>query len=155
MAAESARCIEHLPEGKYPKIGVDDPGTGRTVVLLNPDRMAARRIRMDGCLAPPSSMAADYVLSLQTVVDVIVELKGKNVDHAVAQIEATLGFWNYHREYRARQIISAFIVCKEYPRADRKFKRFQENLRKRGGILRLTTKNGEERLFSDFLPGQL
>lgn len=155
MAAELARCIEHLPQGKYPKIGLDDPGTGRTVVFLNPERKPARRIRMDKCLAPANSKSADYVLSLQAVVDVIVELKGKNVDHAVSQIEATLGFWSRHAEHAASQTISALIVCKEYPRADRKFKRCQENLRKRGGILRLTTKNGEEQLFPDFLPGRL
>jgi hypothetical protein len=83
MAADAARCIEHLPQGKYPKIGLSDPGTGRTVVFLNPERKPGRRIHMDRCLAPTGAKAADYVLSLHSVVDVIVELKGKNVDHAV------------------------------------------------------------------------
>lgn len=152
MAADAARCIEHLPGGKYAKISLSDPGTGRSVVFLNPKRKSARRIRMDGCLAPAGSKAADYVISLLAVVDVIVELKGKNVDHAVLQIEATLGFWGHHAEHVAKQTISALIVCKEYPRADRKFKRCQENLRKRGGILKLTTHNGEERDFAEFVP---
>lgn len=154
MAVDRARCIEHLPQGKYPKISLRDAGTGRTVVFLNPDAKAGRRIRMDGCLAPKTSKAADWVLSLHTIVDVIVELKGKNVDDAVAQIEATMDFWQHHAEHAAGQTISALIVCKEYPRADTKFKRAQEKLRKRGGILKLTTKNGEERPFSHFLPGQ-
>jgi hypothetical protein len=152
MAGESGRCIEHLPQNKYPKIGLSDPGTGRTVVFLNLERQPARRIRMDGCLAPEGAKAADYVLSLRAVIDVIVELKGKNVDHAVMQIDASLDFWSRHSEHVSGQTISAFIVCKEYPRADRKFKRCQENLRKRGGILKLTARNGEERPFSDFVP---
>jgi hypothetical protein len=155
MAAEAADCIEHLPQGTHPRIGVSDPGTGRSVILLNPKRIAARRIRMDGCLAPRGSKAADFVLSLEATVDVIIELKGKNVDHAVLQIDSTLGFWSRHRQHKAGQTVSALIVCKEYPRADRKFKRCQESLRRHGGILKLTTRNGDERDFSEFVPKTL
>ena len=106
---------------------------------------------MDGCLSPKGETAADFVVSLHKVVDVIVELKGKNVDHAVEQIKTTRAFWSRHSEYKKGQTISAVIVCKEYPRADRKFKKYQEELRRYGGILK-TAKSGEERSFAEFIP---
>jgi hypothetical protein len=152
MANSAARCIEMLPAGRYPKISIHDPGTGRSAVLLNPDRAEVRRIQMDGCLAPEGNASADFVLSLRTVIDVIVELKGKNVDHAVEQIESTRVYWSQHAEYDTGQAISAWIVCKEYPRVNRKVKKYQEKLRSLGGILKVTTKNGEERAFTEFIP---
>ena len=103
---------------------------------------------------PPESRAADYLVSIPTKVDVIVELKGKNVDHATTQIEATRLFWSNHKDYQSGQFIGALIVCSEYPRADLKIKRYMESFRATGGLLKIS-RNGEERAFEEFIPKHL
>jgi hypothetical protein len=142
-------CIDTIRDSK---VKVHDPGTGKSAVLLNPGRVQVRRIRMDGCFAPVGSRATDFVVSMHKAVDVIVELKGKNVDHAVEQIDSTWAFWNKHSEHESGQLIGAWIVCSEYPRASLKVDRYRERFRARGGILLVSTHNGEERAFSDFVP---
>lgn len=142
-------CIDKI---RHSKIKVTDPGTAKVAILLNPEKVQVRRICVDGCLAPIGSIAADFVVSKPKIVDVIVELKGRNVDHAVEQIEATWKFWGEHAEHERGQLISAWIMCSEYPRASLKVARYRESFRARGSILLISTRNGEERDFSDFLP---
>lgn len=142
-------CIEQTRDSK---VKVSEPGTGRAAVLLNADRAKVRRIRMDGCLAPTGQVSADWIVSKARVVDVIVELKGKNVNHAVRQIEATRNYWPRRDEYVDGQVIGAWIICTEYPRASTKVARFRERLRTEGVVMIVSTHNGEERPFSDFVP---
>ncbi|HTW79748.1 MAG TPA: hypothetical protein VME23_09425 [Terracidiphilus sp.] len=149
MADEQARCIEKL---RHSKVKIHDPGTGRSGILLNPLKVQVRRIKMDGCLAPVGAKAADFVVSMPRLVDVIVELKGKNVDHAVEQIESSRLFWKTHGEHAANQLIGAWILCAQYPRASQKIKRYEERFRAHGGIFIVSTHNGEERQFSEFVP---
>jgi hypothetical protein len=146
------KCIERI---RHSKVKLSDPGTGRSVVLLNPDKTQVRRIRMDGCLMPVGHVAADSLVSMPRKVDVIVELKGKNVDHAAEQVEATRSFWSNHEGYQPNQLIGAWIMCSEYPRADLKIKRYIESFRQHGGNLLVSTRNGEERKFEEFIPRRL
>jgi len=148
-ASAGHTCIEAV---RHSKIRLADPGTARRALLLNPERARIRRIRMDGCFAPRNSVAADFVASKPQLVDVIVELKGKNVDHAVEQVEATWRFWSGHAEHERGQPIGAWIMCSEYPKASLKVARYRESFRARGSILLISTHNGEERPFTDFLP---
>jgi hypothetical protein len=153
MASKQPRsnndCIEKI---RHSKIKVKDPGTGKSAVLLNPDKAQVRRVRMDGCLMLAGRPAADCLVSMPRSVDVIIELKGKNVVHAIEQIEATRLFWCKHPACEFNKTISAWILCSEYPRADLKINRYRENFREYGGILLISTHNGEERAFSDFVP---
>lgn len=152
MAGEQDRCIQELP---HPKIKLHDPGTGKSVVLLNPGKATARHIRWDHCLAPAGISAADFIVSIPRIVDVIVELKGRNVDHAAEQVETTWAAWSRHAKRVPDQLISGWILCKQYPRSSQKIKRAQEHFRKHGGKLIFSTHNGEERTSAQFVPGNL
>jgi hypothetical protein len=153
MAGKKARtsdeCIEEI---RHAKVKIHDPGTGMSAILLNGQKKKVRRIRMDGCLAPVGEKTADFVVSCQKTVDVIVELKGGDVGHAVAQVEATRTFWRSHAEYEVGQTIGAWIVCSQYPKGSLKIGRYRESFRALGGILLISTHNGEEREFSTFIP---
>ena len=149
MANEPVRCIQTI---RHPKIKLSDPGTGKSALLGNPDKAPVRTIKMDHCLAPEGTVAADFVASKPDLVDVIVELKGRNVDHAAEQVDATWLFWSRHAEHTQGQLISAWILCKQFPQASQKAKRALENFRNRGGKLIISTHNGEERPFTDFVP---
>lgn len=148
-AESGSNCIEEI---RHPKVKVHDPGTGMSAILLNWKKERVRRIRMDGCLAPVGERAADFVVSLSRTVDVIVELKGGDVAHAITQVESTRIFWRAHPEYEHGQTIGGWIVCTEFPRASLKIGSYRESFRAHGGILLISTHNGEERSFSEFVP---
>ncbi len=153
MANRHAPLVQHCIENiRHSKVKLTDPGTGKTAILLNSDRGQVRRIRVDGCLAPPNRPAADWIASKAQVVDVIVELKGTNVGRAIVQVQATLDFWTGHAEHEQAQPIGAWILCSEYPRASTKVAGYRESVRIRGAILLISTHNGEERDFAEFVP---
>ena len=153
MAGKRAKTINGcIDEICHAKVKIHDRGTGKSAVLLNPEKVQVRRIRVDGCLMPTGTIAADFIVSMPKTIDVIVELKGKNVDRAVEQIESTWLFWSRHTEHEPNQLIGAWIVCTEYPRASLKVDRYRENFRARGGVLLISTRIGEERAFTEFIP---
>lgn len=153
MAGKQAQNTNHcIEEIRHSKVKVHDPGTGMSAVLLNGKREKVRRIRMDGCLASPGERTADFVVSLSRSVDVIVELKGGDVGHAIMQVEATRDFWRSHTEYVQGQAIGAWVVCTQYPKGSLKIGRYRERFRTLGSILLISTHNGEERAFEEFIP---
>jgi len=81
-------CTETL-DG--PKITVKRDG--RRATFVNPERASINCLDVD-CWTPASDQPkADYILSKQSIVDVIVELKGKDIEYAAEQIVATWARW--------------------------------------------------------------
>ena len=56
--------------------------------------------------------------------DVIVELKGTDVDHAVRQVEATAAHWSSNGYKVGR--LGAIIVAKQYPKISTNVRKAQE-----------------------------
>jgi len=82
------KCTEELT---HPRITVR--ANGRAATFLNPDRMVIKKIDLDCWLCDLKTFKADFLVCSPGVVDVIVELKGKDIHHAVEQILATLAHW--------------------------------------------------------------
>jgi len=60
----------------------------------NPRQSTIRKIYYDDCYCKDRALLkADYVVGFAEVLDVIVELKGSDLDHAYAQVEHTLERW--------------------------------------------------------------
>ena len=95
------------------KIKVEE--LGRKAVFLNPTKAMHRKIQVDGCVIR-DALAADWVLSKDGIGDVIVELKGKNVEHGAKQCLATAQFWSTNGLGQGR--IAALIICRQYPHTD-------------------------------------
>ena len=66
---------------------------GRRATFDNSDRTTIKRIDVDCWIPSASTAKADYIVSKPGVVDVIVELKGKDIVRAVEQIARTLARW--------------------------------------------------------------
>jgi hypothetical protein len=81
-------CTE---ESKEPKITVKRDG--RRATFQNPERETIKRVDVDCWIRSTETVKADYIVSMPGVVDVIVELKGKDISHAVEQVVATLAKW--------------------------------------------------------------
>ena len=100
---------------------------GKQAIFLNPERTVYCVVHVDGCVIQ-QKIASDYVVSKAGVGDVVVELKGCDVDHAVDQIFATADFWtkNGFREGN----IAGLIVCSRKPSFDTKIQRIQARFAK-------------------------
>jgi hypothetical protein len=101
-------CIQTVCDSK-PKVEEN----GRKAVFLNPEKAAIRKVRVDGCLIVSDTRRADFIISKPGVVDVIVELKGKDINHARDQIVATLSFWRAYPPFSKR--IAGLIICSKSP----------------------------------------
>jgi hypothetical protein len=89
-----AALIEHecITYTDRSSVHVSERGVGAT--FLNARRKLVRQVRYDGCYkSAQGGRRADYIIGMQAVGDVILELKGSDLDHAVSQVEATLAEW--------------------------------------------------------------
>jgi len=93
---------------------------GRQAVIRNGNRESFIRSKVDGCMLKQQT-AADWVVSKPKVGDVIIELKGGDVSHAVDQIQATLNYWNKNNLSNGK--FGALVVCSKYPKVDTKIQR--------------------------------
>lgn len=101
-------CVEPI---NHSKVKVEEQG--RKAVFLNPDKALIKKVVVDGCLIKDAGLKADYIVSKPGVVDVIVELKGKDVPHARDQIIATLPVWRAHPPFSPK--VAGLIVCSRSP----------------------------------------
>ena len=152
MADNEARCIESL---RHTKVKVHDKGTNVSAVFLNPEMRKVERIRVDGCLAPSGQTAADFLVSMPNIVDVIVELNGTDLRKAFEQVEATVEFLQQRRNIPKKPpnstAIGILIICSEYPSKNPRIQRKRDALGKRGFRVLVSTLNGGEFNFSTFI----
>jgi hypothetical protein len=85
----------------------------RRATFDNADRSKIKRVDVDCWIPSTSAVKADYIVSKPTVVDIIVELKGQDIAHAVAQIVATLVKWKNVQPFSNR--IGGLIVFTRCP----------------------------------------
>jgi hypothetical protein len=95
---------------------------GKQAIFLNPERIIYCVIHVDGCVIQ-QKIASDYVISKAEVGDVVIELKGCDVDHAVDQVFATAEFWTRNK-FRVGKI-AGLIICSRKPSFDTKIQRVQ------------------------------
>jgi hypothetical protein len=114
---------------------------GKQAVFLNPDRNTYFVIQVDGVLIQ-NAVACDYVVSKEKLGDLVIELKGCDVNHAVDQIQSTAKYWEEKKLREGK--IAALIVCSKYPRFDTKIAKFATAFAKQyKGPLHVVTKNQE------------
>jgi hypothetical protein len=82
------KCLEKV---KFPKIVVGP--SGRSACFLNPVRSEIVIVDVDCWLGEAGVLRSDFIVCRPEVVDVIVELKGKDIEHGVDQIVATAKAW--------------------------------------------------------------
>ena len=66
---------------------------GRRASFNNEERATIKCVDLDCWIRSTDKLKADYILAKPGLADVIVELKGKDIKHAAAQIVVTLGKW--------------------------------------------------------------
>lgn len=107
------------------------PDCGKVLVLKNPARRKVSRIRFDGCVLK-NATAADYVIGIELGLDLIVELKGKNVEHAIDQIENSATHLKHVKSNISPKL--GVIYCKQVPAGSSSINKKRESLFKKHGI---------------------
>ena len=98
----------------------------RKAIFLNPERNVYLKTQIDDCVIK-NAVAADWIVTKEGIGDIVVELKGKDVDHATKQILATMKFWK--RRGFCRHKVAALIVCSEFPRASTRIQKAMQSFR--------------------------
>jgi hypothetical protein len=76
-------CCETV---EHPLLQVEE--RGRKVTFLNEERYAYVKVRFDGCICK-EELVADWIVERRGRGQVIVELKGRDIQHGLKQINAT------------------------------------------------------------------
>jgi hypothetical protein len=123
------------------RIKLDDANCKRQAVIVNEEQVEYIRTRYDGCVAK-NTVAADWIVWKAGYGQLIVELKGKNVDHATKQVLATAERLATSKLLKGKT--SALVVATEYPRFSTGVQKAASRFAKfYGGPLHVVTKNYE------------
>ena len=113
---------------------------GKSAVFRNTARLCHVKTQIDNCLIT-KGVRADGMLSKPGVGDVIVELKGKDINHAAEQVLKTAEFCTRSKMRCGK--LAGLIVGSEFPRTNTVVQKAKEKFaRSYGGPLHVVTKNG-------------
>jgi hypothetical protein len=101
-------CTEELDNSR-----VTVKRDGRRATFDNSEHVPIKCIDLDCWIPSIDTVKADYILSKSGVADVIIELKGKDIKHAVEQIIVTLAKWKSAPPFSER--IGGLIVFTRCP----------------------------------------
>ncbi|MGO7156464.1 hypothetical protein [Rhizobium leguminosarum] len=131
-----AKCLTLV---NVPLIKVEE--RGRKAVFRNPGNVSHEKIQMDGCVVK-NDTAADWVICKPDVGTIIVELKGKHVEHGADQIQATAD--HLKKIGYSTGKLAGLIVSTGYPKASTGIqKKAQSFSKKHRGPLHVVTKNSQ------------
>ena len=121
------------------KIKCDDRNN-RCAIIVNSEKKSYNKIRVDGC-AINDGVRADWAVEKGNAA-IIIELKGKNVEHAADQVFRTAQFWT--NEFSRSTYIAGLIVANQYPKSSTSIQLRQQKFAKKfRGPLHVVTKNDE------------
>lgn len=110
------------------------------MTFLNPAGEEYCLLRVDGC-AITDGPRSDFIISRVGSVSVIIELKGRDVGHAVDQLFFTVSNNNVAEYLEKRRKL--LIVCAKYPSFDTKVAKAQVRAKKLGMTLRVVCRSFE------------
>ncbi len=121
-------CFEHATAAKE---------NGKEISIRKPAHLTVCRVKIDKCLVKSNdSTKCDYFFRVcETEVNILVELKGKKILHAVDQIVQTFLLLSKHFKQEPKAF-KGYIVSSSVPRAaEQTFRREQEKVLKEHGFL--------------------
>lgn len=109
---------------------------GKEVSILKPSHLTVCKVQIDNCLVKSNDLnKCDYFFRVcETQVNILVELKGKKILHAVDQIVQTFLLLNKHLKQEPKAF-KGYIISSSVPRAaEQNFRREQERVLKEHGF---------------------
>lgn len=126
----------------HSKIKLSDPKSKYSAVITNPSKLKHQKTQADGCWIKGKT-AADWVLTSSTnEQQLIVELKGRDVDHGTKQVIATAEALQAEGKLGSR--LAGLIICTQYPKNDTLIQRARLSFARRfKGPIHAVTKSRE------------
>jgi hypothetical protein len=87
---------------------------GKRFVINNKYKKTIEIIHVDGCAITNNAIRCDYIIIERNTLCHIIELKGKNISHALAQLSATINHFN-GMLFSATDKLRCYIVCSGAP----------------------------------------
>lgn len=138
-------CAPSRREVSCSKIKVCE--NGRSAVILNSGRARFFVTKVDGGLVR-NEPAADFVISKVNAGDLVVELKGADVDRACQQIESTI--LTLRSCVAQRGPMAGLIVCSRVPAIDTKVQRLKAKFRREFSSKLVVRSSNAEFAFESF-----
>ena len=129
-------CVKHT---SVSKIKVEEHK--KRVIISNPKSEKFMVTEIDGCLIT-NSIACDWLITNKLVGDVLIELKGCDVDYAVKQIMATAEYIDANNLSVGKK--AGLVICSKYPRIDITVQRYKVAFAKRYSAPLHIVNNGGE-----------
>lgn len=104
-------CIDHTRK----KI-ISLEANKHKITFLNPNRWQIQKILVDGCVIK-EGLRCDWLLIDRNLKEYFIELKGRDVKHAISQLATTI---NVLSKTMNRV---CFVVCSGYPKNDTRLQR--------------------------------
>jgi hypothetical protein len=122
-------CVDRIA---HSRVTVSEKG--KTVTFKNPHNLTFEKVRVDGCLVTEGARA-DWIVTKVGVASAVVELKGRDVAHAIDQLFATVD--NQKCKELLERPVKLLVVCAKYPSFDTMVARAQIRARKLGMSLKV------------------
>lgn len=113
---------------------------GKSVTFRNAARLPFRKLRVDNCLIT-NGARADWIITKVGVASAVVELKGRDVRHAIDQLFETIA----HPESDAwlENPVKLLIICAKFPSFDTQVARAQLRAKRMGMSLKIVCRTFE------------
>ncbi len=149
--APESECIQFSNERS---LHVGEQGIGAT--FLNPKRKELREIKYDGCYFRDAEggRAADYIVGFAKEIDVILELKGSDLNCARLQVTDTLERWR-DDPIHYPQIVCLIVFGHTFPRMSSRLGALERDFLGRHGILLRIKQSGAGKFNFRRLAGKL
>jgi hypothetical protein len=147
--AQDHECIEI---SNAPSLHVSEEGIGAT--FRNPRRKEVRKIKYDKCyFRATKGGRADYIMGYSNDIDVILELKGSDLKHALVQVTDTLDRWR-DDPIHFPTIVCLIVFAHTFPRMTSKLGVVERGFLDQQGTLLWIRKNAEEKFSFRKLAGR-
>jgi len=95
------------------------------LVLNNKDQILSTSIHVDGCAINDNGIRCDY-LHLAKQLEIYIELKGQDIEHAMKQLERTITLLGAGNKQQKR---ICYIICTRSPLASTQIQQYDRHFR--------------------------
>ena len=137
-------CVEYSNQSS---LHVNEEGVGATFV--NRRGRELRKVKYDGCYCRiPREGRADFIIGYDRAIDVVLELKGSDLKHALVQIADTLERWK-KGQIHYPQVACLIVYGHTIPRMRSKIGVLEREFLDQHSILLTIRQSGKERYSLD------
>jgi ribosomal protein L25 (general stress protein Ctc) len=124
-------CCDGFPVERTTNKIVTIKENGKSVRIINKESKEIKKVQIDCKPCPIKNEKCDFLVFETEESLFFIELKGKDIEKAVKQLESTLEFFNLKSCKKTKKTL--IVVCSRYPKASTKKQKLQLHFMKNYG----------------------